>query len=321
MSCPPFVFRSGKRIGDPLSKALEFVDRDWSYRHYDLAPVAQDNSLTVEDIAVANKIVARMSSRDQMAVLERAPAIGHALARIPPQATLVAPDDAVDWDALGELYRSVQGIPHIGLPRATKILHKKRPALIPILDSVVEAYLRSVDAIPHGTLAEVGVALTRSYKAELDANAATLACVRGALASQSILLTEVRILDMYAWAMSGVYDPWGIDATSPRRPTSSAPAKPPLEVPSDVALFVDDDEGYSAWLATYPSGFVVNAERNPSPRYLVLHRADCQTIVPTPGRAWTRHYIKLGSAERAPLDAWARRQFSAELKPCGLCVP
>jgi len=46
--------------------------------------------------------------------------------------------------------------------------------------------------------------------------------------------------------------------------------------------FRDDDSGYLKWLTAHPDGFVLNAARNPTPAYLVLHRASCDTINGTP---------------------------------------
>jgi len=45
-----------------------------------------------------------------------------------------------------------------------------------------------------------------------------------------------------------------------------------------MEIFKDDEGGYLRWVALNPGGFVLNCERRPSDRYLVLHRAICQTI-------------------------------------------
>lgn len=43
--------------------------------------------------------------------------------------------------------------------------------------------------------------------------------------------------------------------------------------------FEEDDTGYLMWVNDHPDGFVVNAERPPSPRYLMLHRVACSHII------------------------------------------
>jgi hypothetical protein len=45
-----------------------------------------------------------------------------------------------------------------------------------------------------------------------------------------------------------------------------------------MEIFKDDEGGYLRWVALNPGGFVLNCERRPSARHLVLHRAICDTI-------------------------------------------
>ncbi len=71
---------------------------------------------------------------------------------------------------------------------------------------------------------------------------------------------------------------------------------------------MDDDAGYVAWLAAHPGGYVLNHERYPSIRYLVLHRAACATMAPRDGgdtRTWTSAYPKTCAPTSAALADWA----------------
>ena len=85
--------------------------------------------------------------------------------------------------------------------------------------------------------------------------------------------------------------------------------------------FADDDAGYLSWISRNPDGYVVNANRNPSPNYLMLHRATCRTITenPTRGGRWTADYIKL-CGQRAELERWAHDEIGGSLQPCGHCL-
>jgi Family of unknown function (DUF6308) len=86
----------------------------------------------------------------------------------------------------------------------TKALHRKRPALIPILDSVVQTYLNT-DAPgtrSSGSFAERAIELVCSYKRDLDRNRSALQEVQRELASRTYRLTEVRILDLVIWSLS-----------------------------------------------------------------------------------------------------------------------
>ena len=83
----------------------------------------------------------------------------------------------------------------------TKALHPKRPALVPILDSFVQAYLTG-DEPSSGSFGECGVELVRGYKRDLDRNRSALRELRRELASRGYRLTEVRILDLVIWSVS-----------------------------------------------------------------------------------------------------------------------
>lgn len=85
--------------------------------------------------------------------------------------------------------------------------------------------------------------------------------------------------------------------------------------------FVDDQEGYIAWLRGHPSGYVVNCNRSPSAAYLVLHRATCWTISGTQ-KNWTGgSYIKVCADTLADLDTWGQRETGVYPSRCGTCTP
>lgn len=50
-------------------------------------------------------------------------------------------------------------------------------------------------------------------------------------------------------------------------------AEPTEDVDPAIVSFIDDDPGYLAWITAHPDGYVLNCERAPSPRYLMLHLA------------------------------------------------
>ena len=164
-----------------------------------------------------------------------APEIEDALRRIPGDQSLAAPSGEIPWDALHDLYAAFGGIPGIGLAKATKALHKKRPHLIPMLDSYVAAYLRSVEEIPVGDFADEALGLTRSYKVDLDANSDTLVSVQHGLNEQGYTLGLCRILDLYTWTYAADNPPsWAAEAAG-ILVSRSGPATPePVEVDAAV---------------------------------------------------------------------------------------
>jgi hypothetical protein len=176
------------------------IRSDSSYQRYDMAAVAHDNTLTEADVRVANRSTARMPPVVVAGILERRDQIDGALASIPASSSLMDDDGSVLWEALGRLFEAFDGVPAVGLARITKVMHRKRPALIPILDSVIEAYLVRIGGAIAGTRPERGVALTRIYKREMDSNAEALRCLRRKLAQELLDLTECRLLDVFMWS-------------------------------------------------------------------------------------------------------------------------
>jgi hypothetical protein len=98
-----------------------------------------------------------------------------------------------------------------------------------------------------------------------------------------------------------------------------------------VLLFIGDDRSYQSWLQSHPNGFVVNARKNPTPIYMVLHRTNCARIrryhyagTGGPGAFTDRAYIKVCGETIEDLQAWVRARgrpdgsFSSE---CPLCRP
>lgn len=327
-ACGSLTFRNGVVIEDCLGDALRFVAEDGSYRAYDLAPVVVDDLLTETDVRTANRIVARMGQREIDLVMGRSAAINAKLAMVPRVADLCEPAERVPWSALMELIGAFEGLPGLGLPRITKILHKKRPSLIPILDDVVQKYLVSIDGeMPASPLAARAVALTHSYKRELDSQHATLACVKEALASRGIALSICRLLDLYIWAYSGQYEPlFRRQRSGPQRPEpASSMPRPSLTDPApskDHEYFVDRDADYLAWIRSHATGFVLNCARHPRPDYLVLHRAACWTINPQSTRnvRWTNEYIKICSTTVDALVAWAQASTGEAPTSCKICL-
>ena len=130
-------------------------------------------------------------------MLDRRNEIERALHAIPLEASLTA--RSIPWLQLTRLFDAFAGIPGIGFSKMTKALYRKRPALIPILDSVVEVYLADDGAT--GSFGERATALVRSYKRDVDRNRSALRELRRELAVRGHELTEVRILDILIWSV------------------------------------------------------------------------------------------------------------------------
>lgn len=104
------------------------------------------------------------------------------------------------------------------------------------------------------------------------------------------------------------------------RPSPSRPRPP---VMNKARVFIDDDDGYQAWLAEQPGGFVINIQRSLNTSDARLHRATCRTITgqPARGKAWTGPYIKVCANELSQLDLWAAQLTGSPITRCGTCTP
>jgi len=189
MPLRPVVLRNGVVIDDPLGVVLGILT---AYRP-DAGGPSRPESFDEPDLRLANRDGARISAAQIAGILERRRAIERALRAIAPQASLAG---AVPWLPLRQLFDAFADVRGVGFAKMTKALHPKRPALIPLLDSIVQKYLADDDLGPQARFGERAIGLVRGYKRDLDGNWAPLGAARQELATRNYQLTEVRILDL-----------------------------------------------------------------------------------------------------------------------------
>jgi hypothetical protein len=195
------ILRGGVEVEHPLELALEFLA---AYSSYEAVDSSGPTSLDESDLRLANRGGARISAAEIAAILERRGEIERALRKIHSDASLADSTSSIPWIPLTRLFDAFADIRGVGFSKMTKTLHRKRPALIPMLDSVVQAYLTRDEhrTRSSGSFGERGIALVRSYKRDLDRNRSVLHEVQRELARRTYRLTEVRILDLLIWSVS-----------------------------------------------------------------------------------------------------------------------
>ena len=194
----PVVLRNGVEIDDPLGVVLGSVEAQWPF---DVSEVSGAVSFGEADLRLANRGGARISAAEIAAILGRRRAIERALRAIAPDVSLAGTASSVPWVPLRQLFDAFADIRGVGFSKMTKTLHRKRPALIPMLDSVVQTYLADDDLGREASFGERALALVRGYKQDLDRNRAAVRAVRRELASRGYRLGEVRILDLLIWSV------------------------------------------------------------------------------------------------------------------------
>ena len=195
------VLRGGVEVENPLELALGFLEAYSSYEGFDSSGPA---SFDEGDLRLANRGGARISAVEIAAILERRDEIERALRNIHPDASLAEAASSVPWVSMTRLFDGFADIRGVGFSKMTKALYRKRPALIPMLDSVVQGYLARDDPETgsSGSFGGRASALVRSFKRDLDRNRSVLHEVQRQLASREYCLTEVRILDLLIWSVS-----------------------------------------------------------------------------------------------------------------------
>jgi Family of unknown function (DUF6308) len=195
------VLRGGVEVEHPLELAREFLA---AYSSYEAGDASGPMSFDESDLRLANRGGARISAVEIDAILERRGEIERALRRVDPDASLMDATGSIPWLPLTQLFDAFADIRGVGFSKMTKALHPKRPALIPMLDSVVQAYLTSGEpgTASSGSFGERATALVQSYKRDLDRNRSLLRELQRELASRTYRLTEVRILDLLIWSVS-----------------------------------------------------------------------------------------------------------------------
>src|SRR4029453_1948716 len=136
------ILRGGVEVENPLELALEFLA---AYSSYESRDSPGPDSFAGNDVRRANRGGARISAAEIAAILERRGEIERALREIRPAASLADTASAIPWLPLTRIFDAFSDIRGVGFSKMTKALHPKRPALIPMLDSVFQAYLADDD--------------------------------------------------------------------------------------------------------------------------------------------------------------------------------
>jgi len=182
-----------------LSDPAKGIERDYSYELYDRAPMPQDNELSIHDIWLANNIGAGIEPRHFLAIWAARPRIGRALGQVPANIALTddwAEDDG--WARLRDLFEATN-LKGVAYARISKILHKKRPRLIPLTDGEAVVKHRFGESERSDVAAHM-VEIAQRIRQDLIANLQPMQRIQQKLWQQhGIELSLVRIMDILYW--------------------------------------------------------------------------------------------------------------------------
>jgi hypothetical protein len=199
---------SGCAIERPYERLLAFCHGEYVY--YDGIPSADPNRIDPLDVLVT----VAMNSFVNSAVKVHRVHEGLAANCEPTLPTIPEGADVIDLDRWSEplrelLHEAVQA-PWVLIPVATKVLHRKRRSLIPMLDSVVlRHYLSDPEykAILPGSeskakAADVAMEALRLFRRDLLQTRTPIEALQERLASAGFPLTLVRILEALVWTQT-----------------------------------------------------------------------------------------------------------------------
>jgi hypothetical protein len=117
---------------EELLHAWHEKEADWGDLYLEHKPFTPRDRLLVEDLAVTMLINSRVAAQAATSVYRNGSTLD--LALLPDKALEETTDD--ERQAVADVIGTMTSWPWVGASLATKTLHKKRPALIPVLDNM-----------------------------------------------------------------------------------------------------------------------------------------------------------------------------------------
>jgi hypothetical protein len=192
-------------VEQPDQVLLDHLDtrNSWSYPAYDRLVTNGSTVLVDGDLLAPNLIGADVDRGRFLLLRELMPRIA-GVADLPPVALQDADDDVVDQVAA--LFAVLDEAPYAGRGvRGTivsKVLHRKRPDLVPLYDSrIFESYTAPgvIERSPHRSWRDSMTLLVRQMRADLQAEAPAFRALVEVAQGAGAPLTQLRILDVLVW--------------------------------------------------------------------------------------------------------------------------
>ena len=167
----------------------------WAYRYYDVVDTIGDDEITPIDVLAASALQPGLGRSDLAWFAEHDDYLRDWLSDVPRDVWLRDADDGLlaRLDELAEWDTPVQ------LSLLTKVLHRKRPRLIPLLDRSIIDWYRPITG--ERQAAAAWAPLLRALRADLgDENALLLAIIGVPLNGELPRpVSHVRMLDIMIW--------------------------------------------------------------------------------------------------------------------------
>jgi hypothetical protein len=196
---PVLHLRDGRSVEDPLGKLRRFCQSE--YALYDAVEAQQDDTLTVHDILLSVAVNSGLDAKGLSSVWNGKWRVEQHLCLLPPALSLADPQAVIPWDTIVEMFEEFEHMRHAKLAVASKILHKKRPALIPIMDNVVRKYYEHAytSFAWSPKCGPLSGQLMQHFRDDLLAARPQAEALSAAVQADGHRLTLVRVLEMLIW--------------------------------------------------------------------------------------------------------------------------
>jgi len=193
------------RITNPHERLLSFCQAEYAY--YDAIPSVDAHRIQPLDVLVTVAMNSFVNDAAKVRGVHQGMAanVDHLLHTLPEDANLV---DLERWrEPLRELLHAAIQVRGVLIPVATKVLHRKRPSLIPMLDNVVLGYYLNTDAhrvlLPRAQdkakATDVAMTALDLFRADLVRGGDAIDALRASLEGEGFTLSPVRILELMVW--------------------------------------------------------------------------------------------------------------------------
>jgi hypothetical protein len=189
-------------FNDPESRIREYCEIEVYFGYDDQHNV--NNTITRSDVDAANQryaMIDRYDKNESKRLLAQAPRISLHLSKIPNQPLQSFNDK--EWADLipkiESLLKSMLSIYGIGIAKATKILHLKRPKLFPILDSLVIQFLTGKMPTSSKTDIRIGLSTLNKSRKLIQSQIDEFIELQRKVSDLPIDLTIVRLFDILCW--------------------------------------------------------------------------------------------------------------------------
>jgi len=206
------ILRSNIKVANPQEVILRYYSTMGRGVHlYDQTVIPQDNTFTSEQMERIKRLVNGLGERgiphSAISTLNhRRTEIENRLRQVPATVNIIDDCSVIPWGDIGHLIDSMR-VPYLGLARLTKILHKKRPNIIPILDSVMVGYLQpfiSREEIVGASDAGRAICYIKELKKDIHNNIMVFTELLE-WARKPYPISIIRILDILTWCTLGPF--------------------------------------------------------------------------------------------------------------------